>query len=326
MHETTLRTGQFSETYRIFDTLIDSDIALPELPVCRDGTPRLAIRRIEHCQHDLDGFVTRHEWLDVDGRLMCRVARRGDDYLLLLPCQASFLVGSTGVIHCGISAANDEGLARQLLLSQVLPRYLAHIGELVLHASAVELPDGRTVAFVGASGRGKSTLAAYCHQHGGRLIDDDCILLRCESQRICVTGGAPTLRLYPDSLHALGHDPAAFIPCANHSQKRQMCLREQSLPDPQPCVLDALFLLEEPRDSLVREEPRIERARGQGAVMAILGSAFHLDPADPIAMERTFRNTAQLLAGGLPVYHLHYHREHAQLPHVLRALQEFSGG
>lgn len=44
--------------------------------------------------------------------------------------------------------------------------------QIVLHASAVEV-NGKAVAFCGASGTGKSTLAAALAQRGYRLITDD---------------------------------------------------------------------------------------------------------------------------------------------------------
>ena len=312
-------TGVRCATYRIFDLPIASRIPLPELPVVCDEAPQLAIRHRPIDPHEIGGFLRRHDWFDHGGRLLCSVARRDGDYLLSLPGEISFLLADGVGIDCCHTGASDQGLVRQALLSQVLPRYLAHTGELLLHASAVELPDGRTVAFLGASGQGKSTLASFCLQHRAQLVDDDCILLRCERRRVRIAGGAQTLRLYPDSVHALGFDVADFEPCANRAQKWQRLMPAAGLSPPR--TLSALFLLDNegavsPTDAALR----IERAGGQAAMMALLRSAFYLDPTDPVALERTFRQGAQLLAQGIPVYHLHYPRAHAQLPQVLQAL------
>jgi hypothetical protein len=64
----------------------------------------------------------------------------------------------------------------------------------------------------------------------------------------------------------------------------------------------------------------IQPATGQAAVMAIVSSAFNLDPSDHHTMARTFLRVTQALSEALPVYHLHYPREHVRLPQVLQAL------
>jgi hypothetical protein len=319
----TLSEQQVFATYRLFDTLVSSQIPIPELPDCHESEPSVTVRQVPISQTDLVEFETRYEWRNDEGRLICRCARRGDEYLLSLPMQASFHIAADGIINCIPAPGVGQALLRQLLLNQVLPRYLAHTGELLLHASAVTLPNGNTVAFLGESGYGKSTLASYCHLQGAQIIDDDCILLSSDGQGVCITGGVPTLRLYPDSLRALGHNPTVFTPYADGSNKLQMRLAERATPASGARPLDALFLLCPPPEVPVDGVVSIEPAGGQAAMMSILGSAFNLDPSDMNTLSGTFQRVAQTLGEGLPVYHLHYPREHAALPQVLQALQNY---
>lgn len=309
-----------SGCYRIFDSTIRSQIPLPELREESAREPQITVSLEDSDTAEEEGFVDCHDWRDHGGRLLCRAARRDDEYRLLLPQRASFRIGRDGAISCVPAPAVEQGLLRHLLLNQVLPRYLAHTGEFLLHASAVTLANGNTVAFLGESGHGKSTLAYFCQKQGANIVDDDCILVRAGERGVLITGGAPTLRLYPDSLQALGHEPAAFAIYTKDSEKQQMSLARHNTPGSRLQPLHALFLLDAPRAALADTAVRIDAAAGQDAMMAILRGAFSLDPSDPETMARTFRRAAQALEQGLRVFQLHYPRQHAALPQVLQAL------
>ena len=319
-----LREPLVSETYLLFDRPVHSQMALPELPRLLDyqrDTPAVAIRQMPAGAANTDDFHTCHEWRTEQGRLLCRCLRRGNDYLLSFPRQADFHIEAGGTINCMPAPGVAQGLLRHLLLNQVLPRYLAHTGEQLLHASAVTLANGTTVAFLGESGFGKSTLASYCHLNGAQFIDDDCILLRSGEGGLRIAGGVPTLRLYPDSLRALGHNPAGFAPYAQDlTDKLQMSLAGQQTHPVTSPVLQALFLLGAPDGVPGNGAVTITPAGGQVALMSLVRGAFNLNPADKNTLRQMFQQRAQILAEGLPVYHLNYPRAHRALPQVLQAL------
>jgi hypothetical protein len=319
----TLREPPVPATYLLFDTPVHSQVLLPELPTLHDCpgiTPTVTIRQMAASRINAEGFQTRHEWRTEQGRMVCRCLRRGTDYLLSFPQQADFLIETGGAITCLPAPGVAQGLLRHLLLNQVLPRYLAHTGEQLLHASAVTLANGKTVAFLGESGFGKSTLASYCHLRGAHFIDDDCILLRCGEGGMRIAGGVPTLRLYPDSLRALGHDPAGFTPYGDRTDKLQMSLAAQQAQVSSPVTLQALFLLGAPGDAPADDAVIITPAGGQIALMSLVRGAFTLDPSDKHTLRQMFQRHAQILSAGVPVYHLNYLRAHRMLPQVLQAL------
>lgn len=70
-------------------------------------------------------------------------------------------------------AGRDPGRTHLALVGPVLLHALAHHGIFVLHASAVADADGRAIALVGASGVGKSSLAAAARTRGWRALADD---------------------------------------------------------------------------------------------------------------------------------------------------------
>jgi hypothetical protein len=72
-------------------------------------------------------------------------------------------------------------------------------GAVVLHASAVAV-DGAALAFVGQSGRGKSTVAALMCLDGAALVTDDVLRVDPGPPVTCV-GGASELRLRAAAAH-----------------------------------------------------------------------------------------------------------------------------
>ena len=116
------------------------------------------------------------------------------------------IVGDPLRVRVHSATGADEALAPLFLSSSVLGVLLALRGETTLHASAVSL-GGRALAIAGASGRGKSTLAALlCRLPGAELVTDDLLrLVPCGDRPLCAPGPAD-IRLRA-SAAALTEDP-----------------------------------------------------------------------------------------------------------------------
>jgi len=273
------------------------------------------------------GLEKTFEWFTYSGQSVCWCERRNDEYLYVFPRHARYHVAADGVITCLPQAGTRPQMLRHLLLNQIIPRYLATHGRLVLHASAVTLENGHSVAFLGNTGFGKSTLAASFYRHGADLIDDDTILLQPGDDGVTAIGGYAGIRLFPDSMHAVFDEAGEFSRYTPYSDKQQLLLqRELGGPQARPRVLDALFLLDDPGDERRKIEPGapvcIEPVPGGTAMMAMIYCAFALDPADQRLIVRNFRNIGQSISERLDLYSLRYPRDHARLPEVRRAVME----
>jgi hypothetical protein len=90
----------------------------------------------------------------------------------------------------------DPGLVSVLAAGALLAFRLIMAGHLVLHASAVRA-RGRVVAFVGASGMGKSTMATLMCAGGATMLTDDVARIDLDDARAVLSPGAVESRLRP---------------------------------------------------------------------------------------------------------------------------------
>ena len=100
-----------------------------------------------------------------------------------------------------LKLSNDVGEMLTSLLRALAPKLLALQGELVLHASAVEL-NGIVIAFTGASGAGKTTTARTLTEAGGQIVCEDQLWIARQNARVMVSAGGERaifvgLRIHP---------------------------------------------------------------------------------------------------------------------------------
>lgn len=140
-------------------------------------------------------------------------------------------------------APNVEGqLLRTFLLGPVLPVLLRQRGFLVLHASAVAVGH-QVFLFMGGSGWGKSTLAAALCQQGYSLLSDDVTAIDMNTPHPTVIPGYPQVKLWPDSVRALGQDPELLPRLNGSSEKRVSRNLSNFCQDPLP--LARVFVLDD---------------------------------------------------------------------------------
>lgn len=128
----------------------------------------------------------------------------------------------------------DEDRLRLFILGAAIGVILHQRGFLVLHASAIAL-DGYAVAFIGDKGAGKSTIAAAMQRRGRALIADDVVALdlRHASQPL-VLPAFPQLKLWPDTVTALGANPEDLPQLVSHLEKRNHRLSQGFVEGPLP--------------------------------------------------------------------------------------------
>jgi hypothetical protein len=207
-----------------------------------------------------------------------------------------------------------QSTLEHLLQDQVIPRLLSHRGVAILHGSCVHLGQ-RAVAFLGESGRGKSTLASYFHQRGFDLLADDSIQLEARQECVYVVPGISEARLWEDSLAALqvGEDSR---PMAHYCSKRRVPLgrqRNEKLP------LRVVFVLGDPTTG--PNSVGAETLPGAEALTELLRCSLTLDVTDPEAISSHFKKLGAIAAHpGLAIRKLYFPRKYDELPRVFDAI------
>ena len=192
--------------YHLFDGLVACDFSLPGVPEAHKGQADIHIALGQGSVNDTR-YDWLHSWRENDGELVLSCARHCDEggsprYLLCFLDLADFIIAGN-CVTCHPQPDCRQDSLRQLLLDQVIPRLWAHKGHLVLHASAVRLPDNRVIAFLGESGWGKSTLAAPLQARGSTLVSDDSINLKATADGVQLILSYTGLCLNEDSITTL---------------------------------------------------------------------------------------------------------------------------
>ena len=160
-----------------------------------------------------------HEWTLPDGTVCSRIYRTRSGYLLRFQGLADYAVSIDGrEVRCYPAPEALHERIHQLYLNQVMPLAMSRQGKLVFHASSVEV-DGRAVVFVGASGRGKSTLAASFATNGCGFLTDDGLVVDERAEGFCVQPSHPSIRLWADSQERLAHLATPALPSPPYTAK-----------------------------------------------------------------------------------------------------------
>ena len=216
-------------------------------------------------------------------------------FLIRIEGVSDFTIRQDGKeIQCASQVRAGEELnetERQILLGPVVVLALALQRTWSLHASAAICNDN-LILFLGESGQGKSTLAAYlANEAGWRLAADDILPVSLDAESLAAWPRFPQLKL------PMRSQPGPGLP--------------EQLSVSQVCILS---------DADVDEMPALQRLSSTQAVKALLGhtAGTRMFPPELLANHLAFCSQS---ANRVPVYRLAYPHRLEALP-VVKALLE----
>lgn len=182
-------------------------------------------------------------------------------------------------------------LDRSILLGPALILSVALRSIWSLHASAVRFGK-QTIVFLGESGQGKSTLAAYLSNSGWQRVADDILPVTCVADNILAWTHFPQLKLAPEE------QPALNLP--------------ESLPLNKICLLTS---------TAPESAPSLEKLSAGDAVKALLSHTAGTQIFDAVLLAQHLKFTAQV-AKQIPAYRLVHPHRHDTLPLVREFLEK----
>jgi hypothetical protein len=276
-------------------------------------------------------------WYTPDGSVWLAFARLGDDYLLRFPALVDYVVSDDArAISCYPQQDVPLETVRHLLLNQVIPLALSHLGKLILHASACLTEQG-AIAFVGSTGAGKSTLATSFGLRGLPVLTDDCLRIEERDEQMACYPSYPGVRLWPESVEELFDRAPAVQSLAHYTDKKRLVVGDRAAAGPFPlrCVyilantdetdevdetgeIDAADDAEECDEAAQVRITRLETGR---ALLETIKHTFQLDNTDRVRISHSFQQYATL-AKRVPFFQLAFPQRFTSLPAVNQAILE----
>jgi hypothetical protein len=308
--------------HRVSGLRLEADIPLPELPRASAAHADCRFQLLPPRRGAAVPRAWLHRWRRDDGEVLVSLGRVGRDYLVRFTGLADFLISrEADLIRCRARPGISPVTVRHLLLDQVIPMVLAHRGRLALHASAAITGDG-ALAFAGKAGWGKSTICASLAHAGGSPLADDCLVIGGRRGRFFAIPSYPGLRLWPDTVTALGHRVHTCELVAQYSEKRRITSRRAEIRRRLPVPLRAIYVLSPPRR---RRVIRIARIEPREAVGRLLAHTHRLDLTDRSRLVAELDALGRL-AARVPVFELAFPRDLERLAALRAAVLRHAGG
>ena len=215
-----------------------------------------------------------------------------DELLLQVDGVARYLVSGGRRVTISRYPEGDDDDVRVFLLGSVFGALLHQRDDLVLHGSAIAW-GGESVAFIGFSGVGKSTLASAFRKRGHAVLTDDLCVVRSRADgRMVAYPGFPQTKLWLDSLKQLDVSAEGLRRIRNKLEKRAVPLGEAFASAPLP--VKKIYLLrpnnkEELKLTLVQGPQKFTVLKNNtyrfGFLAGIDGKAGHFQQALKLAQQ-----------------------------------------
>jgi hypothetical protein len=302
--------------YLIYGLRVRSRVKLAATPIQKEGSADLELQpggpsrfadAISQATIDDSDWIHLHELTD------------GWSYLRY-DAMFDFLISPSGdLILYRLLAPVSSGCFQTYALGRVFSFALVKMGHEPLHAATIVV-NGESVAFLGASTFGKSSLAACFVAGGHRLLSDDVLRVEECDGRYLAFAGPHCLKLFPRVARLYLGDITAGVPINNRGKVSKLLFQlsaEQSCALPVP--LAAIYVITPPRRVYKRQQIRLGPLSPREALMSLVGFTHNHELTYRDRMQRQL-DAAQRLIATVPIRSLAYPRVLSSLAEVRDAI------
>lgn len=273
-------------SYTAFGLVFHSELELPSLPSGGDAAADVTITLGEINKQGLDELPVVKPFYHV-----------GDDILWLhIPEVAKFLVEGGRAITVQPEPQAELSTVRLFLLGSALGALLHQRNNLVLHSNAVCV-EGGCILVMGASGQGKSTLAAALHLAGHQVLTDDISVVTPD---LLVQPGYPQIKLWEDSADRLKINTAQLSLVREPLKKYIYPLNaDQFCNQPQP--VKAMYILHTSPEGKFD----VELLRGMNKLNPLRFNTYRSNYLEGLGLQAKQLSLLAKLAGNTPIKRLY---------------------
>lgn len=290
--------------YKAYGLGILSDLALPELKV--DGKKWDVAIRLGRVRFPFSKIRGPGGW---------EIASPEKAYFVWEKVGAFMVKGGREIIIDRIQGVEDEVL-RLIILGQAMAVLLHQRGYLILHAGAIEV-EGGVVAFLGASGSGKSTMIAALNSLGYGLVADDVVAVDVDNMgNAMVFSAIPQIKLWPETAGILGNRPEEMPRVHPQLEKRVLRripgFKQASYP------LRLLYVIAEGTGT----DPEFEPIPSQEALLELVRYSYILNLWENTAADPKHFGRCGKLVNLVPIYRLKRKRCLPDLRNLARLVEK----
>jgi hypothetical protein len=305
-----------AHTYGVYGITLRSPIplALPEYPAEGLAEIELQLRNADYFSEAIADVPL--QWSRYSTYLYAHL-KSGESYVRWEGI-GEFLVSGDGrlITCCPAREAHEESF-QVYLLGQALSFALVKHGFEPLHATCIVV-EGQAVAFLGDSGFGKSTLAAYFLSAGDRLLTDDLLLLQERPSGFLAYPGPPRIKLLPDMARKYLGGVAGGVPMNSAGSKLILPLDREKICE-SPILLRAIYGLFPPQDMPDIQAVEFRPLSSRESFLELSSNTFNYVITDGARAIRQLKETARIV-NTVPVKRLLHPRSLGTLPSVRQAI------
>ena len=310
----TTRSGH--RGYRALGMEIASDFCFSSLPQLDCDQPAMTI--LARCgAFPAPGRRLRHVPADGPNDIDIQVFENADGVQYWVDRVGKFWIEARGTrVWYSLRADADHGDVEHFLVGPILGLAAQLQGRVLLHAGAVQI-GGVAVAFSAPHGYGKSTLVASLARSGMPFLTDDVLPLQTTGSGIRACLSLPRIKLWEDSVAALGETRVAYRRVVSWLDKRRVTIGENwgtvarsDLP------LAAIYLL----------APHLDPGRGvefaeltpSAATLALMANMYMAEMLEGERARHALRAAAA--TASVRLRRVSYHRAYETLPALKAAI------